>query len=82
MVGVMSYRCGVGPMLGSMLGVEHGERAPAFTCDGCGAVRVVSTRSLPPSWFLAGKAPPGWKLVCIGDDRRDYCPDCKGPVEP
>lgn len=78
----MSYLCGMSPMVNELFSTG-GAREPRFTCDGCGAIRIVSLTVVPPSWFIAGKAPPGWKLVrIIGDDRRDYCPDCKGLVAP
>jgi hypothetical protein len=70
----VTYRCGI-----SGFGVE---RPPTITCDGCG-VRV-EIRSLPPKWFLDGKAKPGWKLVRHEEKpgggfrmRSDYCPECK-----
>lgn len=72
----MSYRPGIGWGL-RKIGLEPCD--PHFRCDyvGCEATFVVRGRgmgSVPPSWFLNGKAPPHWKKMGGGDDRRDYCP--------
>ena len=63
---------------------------PHFTCDGdgCKTTRnVLGPRSMgAPNWFLAGKAPPGWRSVPstphsdIPTERMHYCPRCKGAI--
>lgn len=67
----MTYYCGIGPCLG------EARRDPHIECNGCGAVKLVAKHGLPPAWFMAGKAPPGWKVIRRGDTRVDYCPTCK-----
>jgi hypothetical protein len=56
----------------------HG-RDPRIECDGCGVARRIT--GLPPAWFLANKAPPGWRLDRSESDdgvtRSDYCGSCK-----
>ncbi len=65
------YLCGIGP------GIGIPPRDPHIKCDGCGLERHLSKRRMPPSWFLSGKAAPGWKLTRDGEQRFDYCPRCK-----
>lgn len=72
----MSYRAGIGPALANRLGVEPG--GPRITCDGCGLVLNIREDRPPPSWFLNGRAAPGWKLVKQADgSRTDLCPRCR-----
>ena len=57
-------------------------RDAGIVCDGCGYFLRVGKYSVPPEWYLDGKAPPGWLRVdAIGETdepvRRDYCPRCK-----
>lgn len=71
----MSYNCGIGPRLARAVKIDRDPR-PHITCDGgCGAKIVVE---FPPRWFLAGKAPPGWKIAFSEDGiKRHYCKACK-----
>jgi hypothetical protein len=59
------------------LGIASGD--PRIECDGCGVTRRIT--GLPPAWFLANKAPPGWRLdrseSSDGVTRSDYCGTCK-----
>lgn len=75
----MSYHCGIGD---GMRGIGMAPREPYITCDRCGKVQLIAKpRHPPPSWFLDGKAPPGWRVVYpieTGDAaRRDYCKECR-----
>lgn len=79
----MSYHAGIGQGL-ARIGLEPME--PHFECDGCGAQHAVKPRGRagPPSWFLNGKPPPGWRTLRKhdGSKRWDLCPACwKGPAE-
>lgn len=62
------------------LGIEPGEAH--VNCDGCGMIKPVvsptSNNLMPPKWFVAGKAPPGWRGVRMhdGSKRWDLCPRC------
>ena len=72
----MSYRAGIGAGM-ARIGFTPGE--PHIQCDGCGAVRLVAGKtSYAPAWFLAGRAPPGWRGVRThdGEKRWDLCPRC------
>lgn len=76
----MTYHCGIGPGL-QMLGLPA--RDPHISCDGCGKVHGVTSRSgVPYAWFLDSKSPPKWRthrrMVDGAVHRTDYCPDCKG----
>lgn len=78
----MTYHCGIG---GGMALVGFQPREPGIECDGCGVEHVVKPRgagSAPPSWFLDGKPPPGWRTLRVhdGSKRWDLCPACwRGP---
>ena len=74
--GGVSYRVGIGPGLAA-IGFEP--REPALVCDGCGVTRSVMGRGIgcAASWFLDGKAAPGWSLRREGEKRSDFCPKCK-----
>lgn len=71
----MSYRCGLSPEVARMMGTDAGP--PRITCDDCGIRKVIGADRPPPSWFLNGNPPPGWRTVRQGDIRRDYCGKCK-----
>jgi hypothetical protein len=66
----VTYHCGLGPRLGN--------RAPQITCDADGCSAKIVIDGLPPRWFLAGNAKPGWMMTGQktedGTKRRDYCP--------
>lgn len=78
----MSYCVGFG---GGVL--AHAPQEPHLTCDGCGIrASVAKPHGVPYSWFLDGKAKPGWSIKrevnadTGGVQRRDYCGKCKGQV--
>ncbi len=74
----MSYRCGIGWSLAALTGELPS--APRITCDGCGLVWTLRDDRPPPSWFLKGRAPPGWKITRSGPElttRDDHCGKCK-----
>lgn len=74
----MTYWCGIGPGM-EELGLPT--REPHIECNSCGVKKFVSGRSIPPAWFMNGKAAPGWKLVRDHLEKRfDYCPKCSGGV--
>jgi hypothetical protein len=64
----VTYHCGV------HIGKHY--RPPAITCDGCGAKYEV--KMPPPSWFLDGKPPKGWRNLRMADGskRWDLCTQC------
>ena len=69
----MSYHCGIGE------GLPISAQEPHILCDICGFKFYISTKKIPPAWFLDGKAPRGWKKVIDGESRRyDYCKKCLG----
>jgi len=73
----MTYRAGIGARLATKFG--HGPSEPSVICDGCGAVRLVASKtSFAPTWFLNRKPPPGWRGLRMhdGTKRWDLCPDC------
>ncbi len=65
----MTYFCGM-----SFPGYRD---TPRIVCDGCGLVHRIPTDRPPPTWFLDGRPPPGWRGVRDDAFRRDYCPRCK-----
>ncbi len=75
----MTYRFGIGP---GMAGLGMGPRDPHLICDGCGETRLVvnpnSSNMMPPKWFLAGRAAPGWRMLRVydGSKRWELCPKC------
>ena len=67
----MSYRSGI--YIGS-----NDDGPPRITCDDCGVQVTIGDGVLPPSWFIDGKAKPGWKLIRHENGTRtDYCATCK-----
>lgn len=75
----VSYHCGIGP---GMQAIGVAPREPHLVCDGCGATKLIvnpnSRIKLPPSWFLAGRAAPGWRMLRVhdGSKRWELCPKC------
>lgn len=59
---------------------------PRIVCDGCGRVHRIAQGRPPPTWFLDGKAPKGWRrdreeLSGGRLRRRDFCPECRRRME-
>ena len=72
----MSYHAGIGLGMAAF-GLTPCE--PHITCDGCGLERrVTNAHGMAATWFLDGKAAPGWRTKRIGTTRIDNCPKCKG----
>lgn len=75
----MGYRCGIGP---GMQALGIGTREPHIVCDGCGATRILmnprSRNMMPPKWFLANRAAPGWRMLRMYDGTKHWelCPKC------
>lgn len=63
----MSYRAGIG-----------GLSAPTIYCDSAGCETRLVIDGMPPNWFLANRAKPGWFMRRWEDDlglvRVDVCP--------
>jgi ribosomal protein L37E len=73
----VSYRAGLGA---GMTAIGYEPRDPHIVCDGCGAVAsVVGKGHLAHDWFLAGRAPRGWRVLRSyeGANRWDLCPRCQ-----
>jgi hypothetical protein len=73
----VTYRTGTAALGG--LGIADGD--PRIICDNCGTARIIGRNGPPPSWFLDGKAVPGWRKVHEKDSpsgmRQDFCARCK-----
>lgn len=61
-----------------MAALGHYPREPAVVCDGEGCKSRYPVRAHPrhgpPAWFVAGKAPPRWRVVAVDGLRRHLCP--------
>lgn len=74
----MSHRAGIGARAAALLGVEPGP--PRIVCDGCDTAKPLVDRNGfgPPSWFLDGRAPPGWQQSGEGTEQKHMCKACRG----
>ena len=78
----MSYRCSTRGL--AAFGLAD-QADPTISCDLCGVVLVVRTRSGgAPVWFLANRAAPGWALYRSDEPywRVDLCPKCRPASRP